>query len=174
MQCYIRQYVFNTPTTIRQKRSRQKLNPFSKGKATVNKQQSKVSRLTKMAKSLSKRLQQTGQFYDRVLEFPLAMCDEHGKMRARTKSAIKEALIAVPVIKNIFKTTIPFAMTNQKTEVVIDGLKYVHIPPSPYTKTYGGFAQNLFTSLVMELGVNRGAETVTIVLDKPMFLPKIR
>jgi hypothetical protein len=173
MGTYIRQYVLDPPTEIRQKRQRRKLKTFTKVKSTIRSQQSKVSRLTKMTKSLASRLQQTGQFYDRVLEFPLAICDEFGKMRGRHKSSFKDALLQFQSMAPMFCTSVPFDLSN-KTEVIIDALKFVHNPLATTVITYGEFAQALYSNIVERHGFSRGASCVTLVFDKPDFLPKIR
>ena len=135
-------------------------------------QKSQVSRLSKMTKSLASRLQQSGQFYDRVLEFPLAICDEFGKMRSRNKSSFKDALLQIPALCSMFITSLPFIMTD--CEVIIDGLKFVHCPPLPSITTYHQFVSELFGKMVLQHGFHRGASCVTIVFDKPEFLPRIR
>ena len=51
MQTYIRQFILEPPTEIRQKRRRNKLKTFSKPKSSIQTHKSQVSRLSKMAKS---------------------------------------------------------------------------------------------------------------------------
>ena len=174
MSKYVRQYVLDPPTEVRQKRERKKLKTFSKVRTTLKTQKSKVSRLTKMTKSLLTRLQQSGQFYDRVLEYPLAICDEYGNMRSRNKSSFKDALLDIAPLNTIFKTILPIDIQDTATEIIIDGLKYIHIPPAPSVQTCADYSRDLFKRIVTDLGVKRGISVITVVFDKPSFLPKIR
>jgi hypothetical protein len=119
MKTYIKQYIMEPPAEIRKKRIQQKLKTFSKPKNNIRQQQSKVSRLTKMTKKLAARLQQTGQFYDRILEYPLAICDELGKIRSRHKSTFKEALLSIPSLAAMFSTIIPFDIRMVNTESLL-------------------------------------------------------
>ena len=172
MSTYIRQYVLYPPTEIRQKRRRSKLKTFSKPKSGIQTQKSQVSRLSKMAKSLAIRLKQSGHFYDRVLEFPLAICDEFGQMRSRTKSAFKQAILQIPQLLTMFSPTSLVSFAG--SEVIIDALKFIHCPPEPSISTYSEYVQDLFHKMVQQLGSSRGANYITLVFDKPMFLPGIR
>jgi hypothetical protein len=174
MLTYIRQYILDPPKEVRQKRIRKKLKTFSRPKATLRAQQSKVSRLTKMTKSLATRLQQSGQFYDRVLEYPLAISDEFGQMRPRSKSAFKNVFLNIPALSDIFSTILPFNPSFKDTEIILDGLKFIHVPPTTNITTYSQYAQYMFKKMAIEHGFSRGACCVTIVFDKPDFLPKIR
>ena len=47
------------------------------------------------------------------------------------RSALCGRLLGLTALKGLFKTHIPFDIKKETTEVIIDGLKYVHIPPSP-------------------------------------------
>ena len=153
MATYIRQYILEPPSEIRQKRKRNKLKTFSKAKSNIQSQKSQVSRLSKMTKSLTSRLQQTGLFYDRVLEYPLAICDEFGKMRPRHKSSFKDAILNISQMKSMFTTSVPFDMTG--SEVIIDGLKFIHCPPMPTCTSYHQFALDLFAKMVLHHGFSK-------------------
>jgi hypothetical protein len=75
---YIKQFVLEPPLEKPDKRRGRKLKTFSKKKSTVQSQQSKISRLSKMNKCMVNTLKTTGKFYDQVMDLPLALCDEFG------------------------------------------------------------------------------------------------
>ena len=125
-----------------------------------------------MAKSLAGRLEQSGHFYDRILEFPLALCDEFGQMRSRNKSAFKQALLQIHQLLNMFFTTPPVLLTG--SEVIIDALKFIHCPPAPSVYTCYEYVKYLFRHIVQHHGAVRGAKCITVVFDKPVYLPNIR
>ena len=131
---YIRPYILTPPTEIPQKRLRRKLKSFSKSKVTIRSQKSKLARLTKITRGLTKQVHKSGQYLDRVMEFPLAICDGNGDMRPRNKSAFKEAFLTIPEFANIFQTGNPLQMGRYGTEVIVDLLKFIHSPPPPDLK----------------------------------------
>ena len=171
MKTYIRQYAL--PLEVPQKRIRRKLKTFSKPKNTSTTQKSAISRLSKLNKGLTNRLQNCGNFYDRVLEYPLAISDEFGDMRNRNKSSFKMALLGTPGLESVFDTVLPLNMANE-TEVIVDLLKFIHCPPAPDLKIYQDLVDSYWHQVVMKLGFKRNAEVVTLVIDKPDFLPLIR
>ena len=171
---YIKQYIFNPPLEVPKKRRRRKLKTFTRQKATKQSQTSKVSRLTKLLKGLNTQIQKVGHFMDRILEFPLAISDELGEMRARQKSIIKDTLLEHESLAPIFQITNPIRLTESPTEIIIDFLKFIHSPPSPIVQTYKQLAEEMWNQVVIKLGFGRGGKIVTLVIDKPTFLPKIR
>jgi hypothetical protein len=127
-----------------------------KGKSGVLTQKSQVSRLSKMANSLASRLKQSGQFYDRLLEFPLAICDEFGQMRSRNKSLFKQALLQIPQLLGMFSTLPPVPFTN--SEIIIDILKFIYCPPAPILSTYGEYIKDFFSKIIQQHGTSRGVK----------------
>ena len=165
MRAYIRQYVLEPPSEVRQKRRQSKLNTSSKPNSGV---QTQKSRLAKKAKSLAGRLKQSGHSYERILEFPLALCDEFGQMRSRNKSAFKPALLQIPQLLNLFSTTPPVLLTG--SEIIIDALKFIHCPLAPSISTSCEYV-DLYCTIVHEHGTVHGTKCITVVFDKPMYLP---
>jgi hypothetical protein len=171
MQTYIKQYILEPPLEKPEKRRRCKLKTFSKKRNTLQSQQSKISRVSKMNKSMVHTLKTTGQFYDQVMDLPLAICDEFGKLRTRTKSLFNDVL--KKIFPTIFETScLPDISAN--AEVIVDFLKFVHIPPKDDIYTYNDWGCSLWRDVVCRLGFDRGAQIVTLVIDKAKYLPKIR
>ncbi len=106
------------------------------------------------------------------MEFPLEICDENTIMSPRHKSTFQDAPMSVPSFKCMFTTSIDSNLS--QCEVVVDFLKYLHIPPPPHTSTYAHFGYYLWNYIVLKRGFHRGVKSVTLAIDKPSFLPKIR
>ena len=150
-----------------------KLKTFAKPKSTNRGHVSKYSRLSKITQSLALKIQRSNLFYDRVLEFPLALCDETGHMRDRHKSKIKNAFLSDDYLSDSFCFSIPFPI-DQNTEVIIDMLMMIHKTPPPHLATFGQYIDHLWESTVIRGGVSRGAGIVTLVFDKQEFIPPVR
>ena len=172
MLTYIKQYVIKPPLERPMKRRRNKLKTFSKNKSSLQGKISQASRLSKMNKGLVSLVKQTGHFYDQVMELPLALCNEHGRFRSRTKSAFTVVLRSI--FPSFMSTMLPFDFSQKDTEVVIDFLKFVHKPPAITIATYQEFSRFLWDNVVCAYGFDRGAKIVTLVFDKAQYLPRIR
>ena len=57
-------------------------------------------------------------------------------------------------------------------EIIVDFLYMLHQPPPPSITTFSSFAKFLWERIVMKLGIQRGANVIRIVVDKPAYLPK--
>jgi hypothetical protein len=133
MKTYIKQYAFSPPIETPKKRILRKIRTFSKANVTIQKEKGKFSRLAKVMKGLTKQLQNSGMFYDKVLEFPYAISSEYGEMRDRCKSNFKNALMETGTLASMFKPINPISLTkDSKTEVIFDFLRYLHSPPRSY------------------------------------------
>jgi hypothetical protein len=60
------------------------------------------------------------------------------------------------------------------SEIIIDFLKYVHNPTPHDIKNYKELAEYYWTNVVRKIGFRPGACTVTVVIDKPDYLPITR
>ena len=149
-----------------------KLKTFAKPKSTSTGHISKYSRLSKITPSLAVKIQRLNFFNDRVLEFPLALCDETGHMRDRHKSKSKNAFLS-DYLSDSFGFSIPFPI-DQNTEVIIDMLMMIHKPPPPHLATFGQYIDHLWESSVIRGRVSQGAGIVTVVFDKQEFIPPVR
>ncbi len=174
MTSYIRQHILSPPLDVPTKIIRRKLRTFSKKRTTNRSQNSQMKKLSKISKGLTRQLQRSGHFYDRILEYPLAICDPFGELRDRHKYLFKEALMNVDDLKCMFVTQTPFNISQSETEVIIDALKFVHCPPPPDNQTFGDFASHLWNTVIMKHGFSRHAHIVTVVFDKILYCPPIR
>ena len=73
----------------------------------------------------------------------------------------------------MFFQSVPFDMMHN-CEVIIDFLKYIHEPTPPDLMTYQDLTDYLWTNNIMKLGFNRGASSVTVIVDKKDYLPPVR
>ena len=172
MVSYIRQYVLDPPVEIPVKRVRRKMKTFTNQQQSVRTQKSKVARLQKITRNLSKRLQQSGKYYDNILEFPLALCDEFGQMRDRHKSTFLSALTENFDFNDFVIS--PKYDFKEELEIIVDFLKYVHTPPVTELKTFGDYARFLWKQVVINHGFGRRANYVTIIIDKNKYLSPVR
>ena len=173
MTSYIRQYVFCPPLEVQMKRNRTKLKTFAKKKSTLVSQKSKIARLTKLTKGLTQQAQKSGHYYDKILPFPLALCDEFGEIRDRDKSLFKSHMYKDQHLNSMFSSEIPFAV-DENCEVIVDFLMYLHCPPPLTVSTCQEFADHLWKIIVMKSGFDRGFSIVTIISDKVEYLPPMR
>ena len=178
MMSYVRQYVLNPPTELRQKRKRQKLRSFTKQRSSNAKLRTEANQTALLLASAYKRLVAAGPVYNRTYPFPLALCTPDGTMRACNKSVFRDALIKTFPDRPMFVPSCPlFSSTLPPIldlEIIVDFLFVLHQPPPPDVLTFLSFAKYLWKKVVTSLGVNRNARTVKIVVDKPSFLPSPR
>ena len=59
-------------------------------------------------------------------------------------------------------------------DFIIDFLRILHQPPPPHVENLEDFAKYIWDYAVVTLGFSRGAARVTIVIDKPQYLPPPR
>ena len=174
----MREYISKTflQTTIMDKtiKKNRKMKTFSKRRTNTRTQKSKLNKVTLVLKRAYMQIKKSGKYFARTLEYPLALCNEFGDMRARHKSKFRCVLEAIPNFKNMFQANIPFAIAQQPTEVIIDFLRYLHAPPAPDLKTYKELSDYVWEKVIMTLGFGRGATHVTVVIDKEEFLPPLR
>ena len=85
MMSYIKKHVIVPPEEMPQTLPKEKLMTFTKHTPTNQTQNSKVSMLSKVVKAAFSQLQKACQYISRAIEYPLAICDEYGKMRHRNK-----------------------------------------------------------------------------------------
>ena len=50
----------------------------------------------------------------------------------------------------------------------------LHQQPPPHIATFSSYAKYLWERIVIKLGIQRGANVIRIVVDKPSYLPKPR
>ncbi len=166
--------VFLRPTNKREKLSWKKCCTFSNKAPSNQSQKSKINQLSKVVQSTFTQLQKSGQYISRAVEFPLALCDEFGKLRSRNKSSFKLSLQRTSEFKEMFldKNLQPTNFDKMTTEVILDFLKEIHKPPPPNITSFNLFANHLW-SRIFNLAFSV-ANTCTIVIDKTEFLPPIR
>jgi hypothetical protein len=63
--------------------------------------------------------------------------------------------------------------TQTSTEVTNHFLRYLHEPTPPDIKTYKNLVKYYWSIVIMKYGFGRGADVVTLVIDKPEFMPDI-
>lgn len=170
---YIRQYIITPSKEVPQKRKCNKLKTFTKTKTTKKTERSKVSRMSKNLRGLNTFFQKAGHIADKVSAFPLALCTADGGLRDPHKSSFKDALMEYPDFQLMFQTGNSLPMSSD-TEVIVDLLSFIHNPPPHSLKTYRDYAEHLWEKVVFKLGFDRNVGRVTLVVDKPGFVPKIR
>ena len=173
MRTYIRQYVINPPMEVPKKRLRRKMKTFTKRKVTQRTQKSQLGQVCLLLKGAYAQLQKGGQYLEKTIEYPLAICTEFGDLRSRSKSAFKDALQNVGGFEAMFYASLPTTVDHQY-EVIVDFLRFLHEPTPPDILTYADLATYLWNNVVLKLGFNRGASCVTVIIDKPDYMPKIR
>ena len=175
---YVRQYVLNPPTELRQKRSRKKLKTFTMPKSSNAKLRSEANQTALLLTSAYKRLVAAGPLYCRTYPLPLALCSPDGTMRPCSKSVFRDSLIKLFPDTNMFVTSCPLLSRElppvQDLEIIIDFLFLLHQPPPPDVLNFLDFSKYLWKKIVINLGVNRKAGTIKIIVDKPSFLPSPR
>ncbi len=174
MHTYIRQHILQPPAELPRRPQRRKMKTFSRRKTTSRTQNTKLGQVTLLLKRAYCQLQRAGQYLEKTMEYPLCFCDEFGEMRERHKSKFKDAFQKVNELCHTFLPSIPFQIDEKRTEVIIDFLKYIHEPTPPDVRTYEDLGNYYWSQVVCRLGFKRDAAVVTIVLDKPDFLPHIR
>ena len=172
MTMFIKKFILKDASMKNEKRSKKKLRTFSKRKATNRQKNSKVNSLVRLNKGLTLQIQKGGHFYDRVLPFPLALSDEEGKMRDRSKSTFKKNMEKEPCLKDMFSCNQSFTVDHD-CEIIVDGLKHLHEPPPPIALTYKDFVEYLWKTMV-GCYLKQGCGIVTIVIDKTKYLPPVR
>ena len=173
MRTYIRQYIINPPMEVPKKRKRRKMKTFTKRKVTQRTQRSQLGQVCLLLKGAYAQLQKGGQYLEKTIEYPLALCTEFGDLRSRSKSAFKDALQSVGGFEAMFYASLPTSV-DLHSEVIIDFLRFLHEPTPPDIISFADLASYLWNSVILKLGFNRGASCVTIVIDKPVYMPKIR
>ena len=173
MRTYIRQHIIHPPLEVPKKRLRKKMKTFSKRKVTQRTQKSQLGQVCLLLKGAYAQLQKGGQYLEKTIEYPLALCTEFGDLRTRNKSAFKDALQSIGGFEAMFYANLPTPV-NSHFEVIIDFLKFLHEPTPPDIATYAELATYLWNTVVLKLGFYRGASCVTVVIDKPEYMPKIR
>ena len=81
MLSYVRQYILEPPTELRQKRTRQKLKTFTKTKTTTSRLNTRLKQATLLLSSAYKGLLNPGAGHKQTFPLPLAVCDPHGEIR---------------------------------------------------------------------------------------------
>ena len=71
-------------------------------------------------------------------------------------------------------TLLPWTIANDDTEVILDFLKFLHMPPHQAVGTYRELCDYVWQNVICLYGFDRGAKVVTLVIDKPNYLPLIR
>ena len=170
---YIRQHILHPPLETPKSKRYPKLRTFSIRKKTATAQKTQMTQVTLLLKRAYAQLQQTGKYIAKTVEYPLALCTEFGEMRDRHKSKFKDTIQKRKCFENIFQPQLPFTLSND-SDVIIDFLKFLHEPTPPDLKTYSDLATYYWKSVIEKLGYHRGAQTVTIVIDKPEYLSPIR
>jgi hypothetical protein len=151
---------------------KRKLATFSKKVTTNFKEKQKTNKVTLLLKRAYAELQKAGHYIEKTVAFPLAICDENGEMRGRHKSKILHAFKKMRQFSSMFISRPPFDISS--SEVIIDFLKFIHEPTPPDIGTYKSLALYYWKNIIMKYGFSRGVSAVTIVIDKPDFLPAIR
>ena len=173
MRTYIRQYIINPPMEVPKKRMRRKMKTFTKWKVTQRTQRSQLGQVCLLLKGAYAQLQKGGQYLEKTIAYPLALCTEFGDLRSRSKSAFKDALQSVGEFEAMFYASLPTSV-DLHSVVIIDFLRFLHEPTPPDIISFADLASYLWNSVILKLGFNRGASCVTIVIDKPVYMPKIR
>ena len=84
----------------------------------------------------------------------------------------KEALQHIFPNAQIFVPHCPLLQSPH--ELIVDFLYLLHQPPPPHITTFSCYAKYLWERIVVKLGLQRGANVIRIVVDKPAYLPKPR
>ena len=169
---YIRQHTLIPPTESKQKRRRQKLKTFTKTRDSARKMTTKLNQATLLLSSAYKSLLNPTKGYKQTFPLPLAICNPSGQMRTCNKSLFKEAIQTVFPNSGIF--TPHCSLLSSEHEIIVDFLYMLHQPPPPSITTFSSYAKFLWERIVMKLGIQRGANVIRIVVDKPAYLPKPR
>ena len=171
---YIRQYVLVPPKEICQKRIRQKLKTFASKKQTNTRLKTQLQQATALLSSAYRSIVAGGKGQTTVQThpLPLAICKTDGTMRTGCKSDFKDVLMELFPDTSVFQTT--YNCPNNDFEIIVDFLFYLHQPPPPDILTYNSFADYMWKKVVLNLGVQRGAKFLRIIVDKPQYLPKPR
>ena len=109
-------------------------------------------------------------------QFPLAIATDTGEIRQRPKSSIREAFFSDPKLASLFSTSCPVIGRERdgNFDFIIDFLRTLHQPPPPHVENLEDFAKYIWDYAVVTLGFSRGAARVTMVIDKPQYLPPPR
>ena len=99
-----------------------------------------------------------------LVEYPLALCSEFGEMRDRHKSKFKDILFKIKYFERIFQPNLPFTLSND-SEFIVDFLTFLHESTPSDVKTYSDLAMYYWKTVIQKLGYERGAKTVTLVID---------
>ena len=173
MKTYIRQHIITPPLEMPKKKLRRKMRTFSKRKTTQRAKKTQLGQVSLLLKGAYAQLQKNGQYLEQTIEYPLALCSEYGELRVRHKSAIKDVFQNTEGFEGMFFQSVPFDMMHN-CEVIIDFLRYIHEPTPPDLMTYQDLTDYLWTNVILKLGFNRGASTVTVIVDKTDYLPPVR
>ena len=175
MMSYVKQYVLTPPKELQQKRKRQKLKTFSMNKPSNSKLKSEVNQTSLLLSSAYKRLVAAGPVYSRTYPFPLALCTPDGVSRSCNKSNFRECILKLFPTKSIFLTSCPILVHSiTDLEIIIDFLFILHQPPPPDVTTFLALSNFVWEKIVNVSFVGRNPKKVTIVVDKPSFLPAPR
>ena len=145
---------------------------FTPKQVTQFKEKQKTNKVTLLLKRAYAELQKAGHYIEKTVAFPLALCNEEGRMRDRNKSKILNEWKKNVTFSSMFLTNLPFDITS--AEVIIDFLKFLHEPTPPNVKSYHQLAEYYWKHVIMKLGFDRGATFVSVVIDKAQFVPPIR
>ena len=132
----------------------------------------KLNQATLLLSSAYKSLLNPTKGYKQTFPLPLAICNPSGEMRTCNKSMFKEALEMVFPSSQIF--TPHCSLLQSPHELIVDFLYILHQPPPPHVMTFSSYAKYLWERIVIKLGIQRGANVIRIVVDKPAYLPKPR
>lgn len=171
---FIRQHILSPPVETPSKLKFRKLATFSAKKITNRQQKTKVNQLSLLLRRAYGQVQKAGHYFPQTSEFPLAFCNEFGEMRERQKGKFKSVLNKSDIFKSMFTGKLPYTMEKGTTEVIIDFMKFLHMPISPHVTSYNDLITYYWDSIVMKLGFNRLASIVTLIFDKEKYLPPIR
>ena len=171
---YVRQYALCPPTEVPGKCSRQKLRTFTT-LTSISREKAKVQKATRLLENAHAHVIRSGVALAQTCPLPLAIAMGKGEIRQRPKSSIRLAFVRDPVLAPIFATTCSLLTANQTAfDFVIDFLWVLHqLPPSQGVSLLE-FCQYMWHQIVVKMGFLRGAGRITIVIDKPKFLPPPR
>ena len=171
---YVRQYALEPPTEIRQKRRRQKLKTFSTPSKTSRKMNSKLNQATLLLSKAYQTLLNPGSGHKQTFPLPLALCTPDGQMRKCNKSTFKDVTLKIFQNTSYEVMTTQCPLINSEHELIVDFLFLLHQPPPPDINTFLAYAQYLWDKIIWKLGVQRGANVIRLIVDKPQYLPKPR
>lgn len=172
---FVRQFALSPPTEPVAKRSRKKLRTFTV-RTTISKEQSKVKKATRLLTCAYSHVIQSGAPFVQTCPYPLGIATETGSIRQRPKSSVREAFAKDPVMAALFTNSCPLLTSadNCSLDIIFDFMRFIHQPPPPDILSVEQFAHHLWEKVVMGIGFRRGADRVTVVVDKPQYLPPPR